>query len=396
MSTITLRNLCKSFGAVKAVDCLDLHIEDGDFVTLLGPSGCGKTTTLRCLSGLEEPDRGEICIGDTCVFSSTRGVNLRPGQRNLGLVFQNYALWPHMKVRQNVAFGLRKARLDREKLEEKIAWILKLVGLEGYADRYPHELSGGQQQRVAVARMVVTQPRILLFDEPLSNLDAKLRMRLRSELKRLHLDLGATTVYVTHDQVEAMALSDRIVVMKDGVMQQVGSPYEVYHFPANLFVADFMGNPETNLLAAKVSAGGRGLGLVLEGDAGAAIALGAAAELSPEQSVTVNIRPEDIEISRDSGPQSLRFRVYTTQPMGSEVLVHLRAQESDLQVVAKNPEERCLGLEPEMSVGVSVKRGNVYDGQTGLLLCSFGFGRADCVGRSARGGGEVSGARGGA
>jgi multiple sugar transport system ATP-binding protein len=375
MTTITLQNLCKSFGNVKAVNCLDLAIREGDFLTLLGPSGCGKTTTLRCLSGLEEPDRGEIYIGDTCVFSSSRGINLPPGQRSLGLVFQNYALWPHMKVIQNISFGLRKAKLSRAEAQERIARILKLVGLEGYEERYPHELSGGQQQRVAVARMVVTEPRIFLFDEPLSNLDAKLRMRLRSELKRLHLDLGATTVYVTHDQVEAMALSDQIVVMKDGVVQQVGSPYDVYHYPANLFVADFMGNPETNLLAGRVSteAGQRGVILSACPAAGLCIPVEGGADLRDGQEVTVNVRPEDLEIREGPGPYAIPCRVYTIQPMGSEVLTHLLPEGSDIRVAAKNPEESCRNLKPETTVSVRLKRGNIYQGETGQLVCSFGF-----------------------
>ncbi len=372
MTGIALEGLCKSFGAVKAVDCMDLRIAEGEFLTLLGPSGCGKTTTLRCLAGLEEPDAGEIHIDGVCAFSSGRGINLPPGQRNLGLVFQNYALWPHMRVAQNVAFGLRKARLGRSERQERVARILKVVGLAGCEDRYPHELSGGQQQRVAVARMVVTQPRILLFDEPLSNLDAKLRMRLRSELKRLHLDLGATTVYVTHDQVEAMALSDRIVVMKEGVIQQTGSPFEVYHFPLNLFVADFMGNPETNLLAGRVHVDSGRAEIALERYPGAAVPVGRPAGLHDGQHVVLNVRPEDVEMGPGSGP-SLSLRVYTTHPMGSEVLVHLRAADAPLELVAKNPEERCLGLKPEMPVQAHLKRGNLFDAERGAALASFGY-----------------------
>ena len=373
MSAIVLKNLCKCFGEVKAVHCLDLQINDGDFLTLLGPSGCGKTTMLRCLSGLEEPDTGEIFIGERCVFSSTRGINILPGQRNLGLVFQNYALWPHMKVAQNISFGLRKAKLQKSVVEQKMAQILKTVGLEGLADRYPHELSGGQQQRVAVARMIITEPAIFLFDEPLSNLDAKLRMRLRSELKRLHLDLGATTVYVTHDQIEAMALSDQIVVMREGVIQQAGSPYEVYHFPANLFVADFMGNPETNLLAGEIRRREGSPAVSLNDYPGAVIPLTNPEKLHEGLKVVVNIRPEDIEISRTADTGALKCKVYTTQPMGSEVIIHLRAAENKPGIVVKNPEEHCLGLGPEMTVAVHFKRGNLLDAGSGKLIASFGF-----------------------
>ena len=200
MSTITFKNIIKRFGDVIAVNNLNLVINEHEFITLLGPSGCGKTTTLRCFAGLEEPAEGEIYIDDRCIFSSKKLINVPSGERELGLVFQNYALWPHMKVGENISFGLKKKNLSDSEKKERIKQILKIVGLEGYEDRYPHELSGGQQQRVAVARMVVTEPNIFLFDEPLSNLDAKLRMKLRSELKRLHIDLNATTIYVTHDQ----------------------------------------------------------------------------------------------------------------------------------------------------------------------------------------------------
>ena len=247
MPDIRIDNLTKRFGEVTAVNRLALDIAHGEFVTLLGPSGCGKTTTLRCLAGLEEPNEGELWFGDRCVFSDRKGVFISPGARGIGLVFQNYALWPHMTVFYNVAFGLRKKGLPKAEIRRRVTEILELLGLQGYEDRYPSELSGGQQQRVALARMIVTEPQILLFDEPLSNLDAKLRMTLRAELKHLHSQIGATTVYVTHDQVEALTLSTRIAVMNQGVLQQVGTPAEVYHHPENLFVAEFMGNPSANL-----------------------------------------------------------------------------------------------------------------------------------------------------
>jgi multiple sugar transport system ATP-binding protein len=373
MSKIVFKEMGKHFGDVIAVDGLNLSIDEGDFVTLLGPSGCGKTTTLRCLSGLEEPDSGEIYIGDRCVFSASRKINVPAGQRRLGLVFQNYALWPHMKVNQNIAFGLRRSKLSRSVLEQRIGEILRIVGLEGFEQRYPHELSGGQQQRVAVARMVVTEPAIFLFDEPLSNLDAKLRMRLRSELKRLHLDLGATTVYVTHDQVEAMALSDRIVVMKDGIIQQVGAPYEVYHFPANLFVADFMGNPQTNMFRGRVSLRNGRIGLDFRECPALNFELGESPGLSDGQTVTVNIRPEDIELGLKERGADLSCVVYTTQPMGSEVLVHLKVAQADLEIMVKGPEEKCRDLKPEMRVGIRIKRGNIFDAESAELICSFGF-----------------------
>jgi len=373
VSNIVLKAVTKKFGDVKAVDQLNLEIQEREFITLLGPSGCGKTTTLRCLSGLEEPDSGEIYINDICVFSSEKLINIPPGRRGLGLVFQNYALWPHMKVGQNIAFGLRKMRQQKE-VREKIDKILKIVGLEGYDDRYPHELSGGQQQRVAVARMIVTEPQIFLFDEPLSNLDAKLRLRLRSELKRLHRDLKATTVYVTHDQIEAMALSDKIVIMQAGVIQQIGSPYEVYNFPANLFVADFMGNPHTNLIEGIVRFERGRAAVRPEHHPNIAIGIGSPPPILQNGSrVVVNIRPEDIDCSHSTNETGIRYRVYTIQPTGSEVLLHLTPVESGPEIMVKSPAEQCKNIEIEAIVGIIFKRGNVYDAATEQLLYSFGF-----------------------
>lgn len=373
MSKITLKNLIKKFGNVRAVDNLNLTIHDGDFLTLLGPSGCGKTTTLRCLSGLEEPDGGEICIDDDCIFSFDEGINVPPGQRHLGLVFQNYALWPHMTVKQNIAFGLSKAKLSKHEVTQRIQDILKLVGLEGLQDRYPHELSGGQQQRVAVARMVVTQPNILLFDEPLSNLDAKLRMTLRAELKRMHGVLGATTVYVTHDQVEAMTLSTRIVVMNQGIIQQIGTPQEVYHFPANLFVADFMGNPSTNFLPASVTQAGPPLVVNLDIAPHYTLQCTCLTDFTEHERLILNIRPEDIELHFQPQPSDLKLRVYTTLPAGSEALTYLRSIDDDSEFVVKGPEEEHRNLHPEQEVGVRFKRGNIYHADSKILLDSFGF-----------------------
>ena len=373
MSKIVLNNLSKEFGNVRAVDSLSLTIQNGDFLTLLGPSGCGKTTTLRCLSGLEEPDGGEIYIDKQCVFSFAQGINLPPGQRNLGLVFQNYALWPHMTVHQNVAFGLRKANLSKRDLEQRIREILKLVGLDGFQERYPHELSGGQQQRVAVARMVVTRPNILLFDEPLSNLDAKLRMTLRAELKRMHMMLGATTVYVTHDQVEAMTLSTRIVVMKDGLIQQVGTPQEVYHFPSNLFVADFMGNPSTNFIDALVKEPGSPVKLELDLKPQYCLLLESSVNVVEGKRLILNVRPEDIELHVQPQPSDLNLRVYTTLPAGSEALTYLRTPDGSKEFVVKGAEEEHRNLQTEQEVGVMFKRGNIYNAEHEELIDSFGF-----------------------
>src|SRR5512136_2391857 len=287
-ATIVIKNLTKRFGQVTAVNDVSLTIEPGAFLTLLGPSGCGKTTLLRCVAGLEDPDKGEILIGDKLVYSRRLGISVPPGQRNLGLVFQNYALWPHMTVYKNMTFALEIQKLPHEAMDKRVKESLAEVQMEGYADRYPREMSGGQQQRIALARMLAYRPQVFLMDEPLSNLDARLRMDMRAELKRLHHVAGATTIYVTHDQVEALTMSTTIAVMKEGVLQQLDTPDRIYHYPANLFVADFIGNPKVNLLDGVM-------------DGSSCVDLGkfriAANTHGAAGQVVVAVRPEDIAVS---------------------------------------------------------------------------------------------------
>src|SRR5512135_86186 len=287
-TTITIKNLTKRFGKVAAVNNVSLTIEPGAFLTLLGPSGCGKTTLLRCVAGLEDPDDGEIYIGDKLVFSRRQGISLPAGQRDVGLVFQNYALWPHMKVNKNITFALEIQKLPKVEIEKRVKESLAEVQMEGYEDRYPREMSGGQQQRIALARMLAYRPKVFLMDEPLSNLDARLRMDMRAELKRLHFSSGATTIYVTHDQVEALRMSSCVAVMKEGIIQQVDTPDRIYRFPANLFVADFIGNPKVNLLNGVVDGVG---GVKLETFSVLANTHNARGP------VVVAVRPEDISIS---------------------------------------------------------------------------------------------------
>jgi len=373
MSTIKISNLIKSFGKTEVIKDMDLVIKDGWFVTFLGPSGCGKTTTLRCISGLETPDKGMITVDGKAIFSSADRINLPPGNRSLGLVFQNYALWPHMTVKQNINFGLYKSGLTKEEKNQKVSHSIKVMGLDNLEERYPHELSGGQQQRVSVARMVVVEPKILLFDEPLSNLDAKLRMKLRSELKRLHHELKATTVYVTHDQVEALALSDQIVVMNEGVIQQIGSPYEVYHYPKNLFVADFVGNPQANLIHGKIKKSNNILGVLLANESKIKITPELDDELEEDKEVVINIRPEDIKILRDCNDSEKNYEIYATQPMGSEILFHLITENKELELILKIPEDQSLNLKADMKVGIQITRGNIMDKESGNLITSFGF-----------------------
>jgi len=299
MAGITIRGLSKAFGAregdVAAVADVDLDIQDNSFVTLLGPSGCGKTTTLRLIAGYIVPDRGTIEV-DGRLLSSPGSV-VPPEARGMGMVFQNYAIWPHKNVFENVVFGLKLRKVPAAQARRKVEETLALVNLSGLGSRYPNELSGGQQQRVALARSLVVEPDILLLDEPLSNLDAKLRERMRSELKELQRRTGITFVYVTHDQAEALALSDQIAVMNAGRLQQFGTPHEVYAFPANRMVADFMGL--VNLVPGKVRTLRNGGGTVEVGEL--ALDVAALDGLAPGDAVDVAIRPENVSLRPPAG-----------------------------------------------------------------------------------------------
>ena len=323
MPEIILKNVTKAFGASHAVDHLNLTIRDRGFITLLGPSGCGKTTTLRMIAGLETPTEGEILIDGKTVFSSEKGIDVPPEKRNVGFLFQNYALWPHMTVMQNITFGLENLKWDKNKIKERTGRLMEMLKIEEYGDRYPAELSGGQQQRVAIARTLATGPRILLMDEPLSNLDAKLRMEMRSELKRLHLDTDSTFVYVTHDQLEAMTLATRICLMKKGKLQQFDAPLTVYNRPANAFTADFIGNPSINLISVKVEEK-KEKGLLL--NMGKEKVLFSSEEPLPVekgQSLILGIRPENIEITEEGIAEA---KVYSVLPSGMETVVKLDMQ----------------------------------------------------------------------
>ena len=259
MPKIVLTDVTKRWGNFYAVDHLNLVIDDCSFVTLLGPSGCGKTTTLRMIAGLETPTSGRIEIGDTVVFDSERGINIPANKRHVGFLFQNYALWPNMTVYQNISFGLKNLKkYTKEEIDAIVKRVSDVVKIGPFMDRYPSELSGGQQQRVAIARTLAPEPEVIFMDEPLSNLDAKLRLEMRSELQRLHLTTGRTFVYVTHDQMEAMTLATKICLIDNGVLQQYDAPLDVYGKPNNLFVADFVGNPAINFIEANGKQGGDG------------------------------------------------------------------------------------------------------------------------------------------
>jgi multiple sugar transport system ATP-binding protein len=358
-TAITIKNLTKRFGDVTAVNHVSLNIEPGSFLTLLGPSGCGKTTLLRCIAGLEEPDEGEIYIGDKLVFSRQRGISLPAGQRDLGMVFQNYALWPHMTVYKNITFALEIQKMTRQQMDQRVQEALAQVQMDGYEDRYPREMSGGQQQRIALARMLAYRPKVFLMDEPLSNLDARLRIDMRVELKRLHHDAGATTIYVTHDQLEALTMSSNIAVMKLGVIQQLGTPDCIYHFPENLFVADFIGNPKVNLLDGvingrnEVDMGRFKLPMNTQGAAG---------------EVVVAVRPEDIAISTQPVPGGVEFLAYSVLPSGADSTIIARQDELEVTVKVmgiskiKMDEKIWLKFDPETL--------NLYNKESGNLVAS--------------------------
>ncbi len=314
MPEIFLKNVAKSFGKVVAVDQLNLQILSNSFITLLGPSGCGKTTILRMIAGLETPTQGQISIGNRVVFDSEQGVNLPPNKREVGFLFQNYALWPHMTVYQNIAFGLENMKWGKDKIHARVKELLEMLRIEQLEQRYPSQLSGGQQQRVAIARTLAPGPKVLFMDEPLSNLDAKLRMEMRTELKRLHRETDSTFVYVTHDQQEAMTLSTMVCVIDKGRLQQYAPPLQMYNNPASVFVADFLGNPAMNFVDGHIT----GDGVLTFGGIGVRFTPFNAVTLG-ERDVVVGIRPEYIRI----GDGDMEGTVYSTLPSGMETAVKL-------------------------------------------------------------------------
>ncbi|GAA1501816.1 ABC transporter ATP-binding protein [Nocardioides humi] len=315
MSDVTIDRLGLDYGDNTVLKDISFHVAEGEFVTLLGPSGCGKTTTLMSIAGLAAPTRGSITCGEVTLFDGARRINRPPERRDCGVVFQSYAIWPHMSVADNVAYPLRLRRRPKAEIAAAVAETLALVGMGDLAERYPHELSGGQQQRVAMARAVVYSPRVLLLDEPLSNLDAKLREQARVWLKDIQARLGLTTIFVTHDQDEALAMSDRIVVMKDGAIEQIGAPEEVYREPSSPFVASFLGS--SNLIAGTVVGSSGGRTDVRIGQDGAVLALDAPVGAAVRD-VQLMVRPEDVELSEQARDRaSIPVRIESRMFLGS-------------------------------------------------------------------------------
>ncbi|MBO4367527.1 MAG: ABC transporter ATP-binding protein [Clostridia bacterium] len=368
MSKIELKNINKFYGDNHVLKNLTLTIEDGDFMTLLGPSGCGKTTTLRVVSGLERPQGGIMLIDGKEAINAEKAFYLEPSKRGLNLVFQSYALWPHMTVYENIAFGLKIQKLPRAETEKRVRESLRMMRIDEYEKRYPNELSGGQQQRVAIARAVASNPKLLLLDEPLSNLDARLRIDMRSELLRLHRDLGTTIIYVTHDQVEALTMSTRIALFKNGELSQVSTPVELYMNPIDLQAADFIGNPRINFLegTGEMEADGLRVRCALgeflfpKGDM--------TEEPLPkgEFKIVAAVRPEQIRIETAKTPGCLPVTVYANQPAGSETLVSLQAGRSDF--LAKQLGLVNYRINQELYVRIPPEKINIYAAESTRLI----------------------------
>lgn len=361
MASVQLDHVSKRFGGVSAVEDVNLHIEDQEFLVLLGPSGCGKTTTLRMVAGLEELSDGTIRIGDRDVSQ------LPPKDRDIAMVFQNYALYPHMTVYENMAFGLKLHKVAKTEIDRRVKDTAEILGLQSFLTRRPKELSGGQRQRVALGRAIVREPKAFLMDEPLSNLDAKLRTQTRVELKRLHQRLGATILYVTHDQTEAMTMGTRIVVMRDGVVQQVDTPDGIYHRPVNEFVATFVGTPAMNLFDVMLDREGDALLAQVDEQSFALPALIARAmESLKTKEATLGIRPEDVMIrgveAVSDGYLPLAATVRLIEPMGHEHIVYCDAGSARFVVRTSNEWHGSVG--DRVTLALDSRRLNAFDPET--------------------------------
>jgi multiple sugar transport system ATP-binding protein len=353
MAPVALRDVRKSFGQVEVIHGVNVDITDGEFVILVGPSGCGKSTLLRMIAGLEQISKGDILIGERVVN------NVPPKERDIAMVFQNYALYPHMTVADNMGFSLKLRRIDKRLIQERVKKAAEILGLMQLLERYPRQLSGGQRQRVAMGRAIVRDPQVFLFDEPLSNLDAKLRVAMRTEIKELHQRLGTTTVYVTHDQIEAMTMADKIVVMHDGEVEQVGAPLDLYDKPRNLFVAGFIGSPAMNFLDGKIV---NNNGLRFETANGRRLPVPAETTAKEGQAVVYGIRPEHLSV-RDDGAE---VEVVVVEPTGAEVQIFARLDGQQITAVLR---ERLM-LKPGSTVHLAPDRDfvHLFDAQSGKRL----------------------------
>ncbi len=359
MANLTINNISKSFDSVNVLNNININIHDGEFIVLVGPSGCGKSTLLRIIAGLEDVSSGDIYIGQNDVTEKD------PKDRDISMVFQSYALYPHLNVERNIAFSLDLRKIPKETIDKKVKEVAETLGLSALLDRRPKELSGGQRQRVAMGRAIVRKPQIFLFDEPLSNLDAKLRMKMRTEMKSLHKKLKTTTVYVTHDQIEAMTLADRIVALDCGIIQQVGSPLELYDFPANTFIADFIGSPSMNFFEGKV--------IKKEGQLFVETLQGAKLALADHYQdnligkiVRYGIRPEDFSMNGNDSLSSIRVQVNLIEPTGLSQLIHCQLGDTDLIYYTMDRPECLLG--ERINLAIDLERVHLFEMTTGLRI----------------------------
>ncbi|MDP2697557.1 ABC transporter ATP-binding protein [Thalassospira sp.] len=358
MASIEIANARKSYGAVHVLHGIDLAIADGEFIVLVGPSGCGKSTLLRMIAGLEDITSGDIRIGDDIVN------DLQPRDRDIAMVFQSYALYPHMTVAQNMSYALTLRKTAKERIAESLAGVSEILGLNALLDRRPKALSGGQRQRVAMGRAIVRKPRAFLFDEPLSNLDARLREQMRTEIRKLHRRLNATSVYVTHDQIEAMTMADRIVAMHDGIIQQVGTPIEIYDHPANIFVASFIGSPAMNFLH----------GTCIKTDTTSAIrfADGHILPVAPRpglyagQEITLGARPEHVAIAAPETPGALPARVDLIEPMGLSTLIHVTLAGHELKIFTMD--RPAFAIDSTIHIAFDIDKTHIFDRNSELRL----------------------------
>jgi multiple sugar transport system ATP-binding protein len=349
MASVTLKKIVKKYGEVQVVHGVDLQIDDGSFVVLLGPSGCGKSTLLRMIAGLESVTGGDVEIAGQRVNQK------HPKDRNIAMVFQNYALYAHMTVKDNMAFSMTLAKRPQSEIDEKTAWAAKILNLEPYLARYPRELSGGQRQRVAMGRAIVRDPAVFLFDEPLSNLDAKLRVQMRTEIKDLHERLKTTTVYVTHDQIEAMTMADKIVILRDGIIEQQGTPLEVYDSPANLFVAQFIGSPSMNMI--------RGIAdkIHVTTRAGAKLPLPKGHKASIGQDVIYGIRPEDLELGK-----GFKAKITVTEPTGPEI--HVYSELNEIEICAIVRDRQIFKRDSMVEFAPRLDKVHLFDAKTSMAI----------------------------
>jgi multiple sugar transport system ATP-binding protein len=363
MSRVIFEQVTKHFGDVVAVDDLSLEVRDKEFLVLLGPSGCGKTTALRLVAGLEEPTNGIMLIGDRVIN------NVEAKNRDIAMVFQNYALYPHMSVYDNLAFGLRMRRISRQERERRVQEVAHTLGLEGLLRRRPGELSGGQRQRVAVGRAIVREPAVFLMDEPLSNLDAKLRVQTRAELIKLHRRLETTVIYVTHDQVEAMTMGQRIAIMRDGALQQVAAPQEVYDRPASMFVAEFIGSPAMNFFRADLERKDGELVCRTERGEFRVPPVRAGALASRETGVVVGVRPEHVALGdAQTAPDDsvIKATVDTVESLGHEL--HVTFSDGSSNIVARLDTKRVLRIGEEVQLAVHGDNLHFFDPETGVRI----------------------------